>query len=66
MLMIAVMKMLLVRMPMAITLVLAKVDSQEMDSIAQVILSILHKSLARQYSACVMIGIFIVFEIIGP
>ena len=32
----AVMKMLLVQMLMAITLVIAKLDSQEMDSIAQV------------------------------
>ena len=37
--MMAVMKMLLVQMLMAITLVIAKMDSLEMDSIAQVIFS---------------------------
>ena len=42
--MMAVMKMPLVQMLMAITLVFAKMDSQEMDSIAQVIFLILHKS----------------------
>ena len=46
MLMMAVMKMPPVQMLMAITLVLAKMDSQEMDSIAQVIFLILHKSVA--------------------
>ena len=43
MLMMAVMKMLLVQMLMAITLVIAKLVSLEMDSIAQVTVSLSHK-----------------------
>ena len=45
--MMAVMKMPPVQMLMAITLVLAKMDSQEMDSIAQVTCTNLHKCGAR-------------------